>query len=154
MSLHSSHIDAGLKARLAGLDTVADKIRLLNNAGMKRADIARLLDKRYQHVRNVLERDAAKQPKTVAAEGTEATSATYLKVAADGSVLIPSDMARAAGWRSGQALHASLGEGAVQILPVDVAVERLQALVASFDNGDVSPVDELIAERRAEAGRE
>ena len=38
--------------------TVADKIRALSAAGVARADIARFLGKRYQHVRNVLEDDA------------------------------------------------------------------------------------------------
>src|ERR1700753_1713892 len=38
--------------------TVADKIRALAAAGVPRADIARFLGKRYQHVRNVLEGDA------------------------------------------------------------------------------------------------
>src|SRR5476649_533140 len=38
--------------------TVADKIRALAGAGVPRADIARFLGKRYQHVRNVLEGDA------------------------------------------------------------------------------------------------
>src|SRR5579872_4571293 len=38
--------------------TVADKIRALAGAGVARADIARFLGKRYQHVRNVLEGDA------------------------------------------------------------------------------------------------
>jgi hypothetical protein len=38
--------------------TVAGKIRALAAAGVPRADIARFLGKRYQHVRNVLEDDA------------------------------------------------------------------------------------------------
>src|SRR5215472_7553982 len=38
--------------------TVANKIRALSTAGVARADIARFLGKRYQHVRNVLEGDA------------------------------------------------------------------------------------------------
>ena len=38
--------------------TVSDKIRALAAAGYARADIARHLGKRYQHVRNVLEEDA------------------------------------------------------------------------------------------------
>jgi hypothetical protein len=37
-----------------GLTTTSDKIRALANAGYERADIARYLDIRYQHVRNVL----------------------------------------------------------------------------------------------------
>ena len=42
--------------------TVADKIRALSTAGVPRADIARFLGKRYQHVRNVLEDDAQSRP--------------------------------------------------------------------------------------------
>jgi len=37
-----------------GLVTKADKIRALDRAGFSRADIARFLDIRYQHVRNTL----------------------------------------------------------------------------------------------------
>jgi antitoxin component of MazEF toxin-antitoxin module len=40
-----------------GIKTVSDKIRALNQAGFARAEIARFLGKRYQHVRNVLEGD-------------------------------------------------------------------------------------------------
>jgi hypothetical protein len=46
--------------------TVADKIRALAGAGVARADIARFLGKRYQHVRNVLEDDAQSRPQSVA----------------------------------------------------------------------------------------
>ena len=41
--------------------SVADKIRELNGMGIARAEIGRLLGKRYQHVRNVLERDHRKE---------------------------------------------------------------------------------------------
>ncbi len=41
--------------------TVSDKIRKLDDAGYPRAEIARLLNKRYQHVRNVLEGDRLRQ---------------------------------------------------------------------------------------------
>ncbi len=40
--------------------TVSDRIRALDAAGVARADIARFLGKRYQHVRNVLEADQVK----------------------------------------------------------------------------------------------
>ncbi len=39
---------------IKGLETTSSKIRALNAKGYKRADIARFLGKRYQHVRNVL----------------------------------------------------------------------------------------------------
>lgn len=40
--------------------SISDKIRELNDMGVARAEIARLLGKRYQHVRNVLTGDARK----------------------------------------------------------------------------------------------
>jgi hypothetical protein len=39
-----------------GLQTTADKIRALANAGYDRTEIAKFLNIRYQHVRNVLVR--------------------------------------------------------------------------------------------------
>src|SRR5271170_5269077 len=51
-----------LDAIAARHTTVADKIRALSAAGVPRADIARFLGKRYQHVRNVLEDDAQRRP--------------------------------------------------------------------------------------------
>jgi hypothetical protein len=56
-------------AKIVGSDmTVSDKIRALASAGYPRAEIARLLDKRYQHVRNVLEADRLHPPRSKAAE--------------------------------------------------------------------------------------
>jgi hypothetical protein len=48
--------------------TVSGKIRALAAAGYPRAEIARLLDKRYQHVRNVLEADRLHPPRSKLAE--------------------------------------------------------------------------------------
>ena len=44
-----------------GLQTTSEKIRVLNAAHYERSEIARLLQKRYQHVRNVLEDATAEQ---------------------------------------------------------------------------------------------
>ena len=41
-----------------GIDTVSGKIRKLNKSGYTRSQIADALNKRYQHVRNVLVEDA------------------------------------------------------------------------------------------------
>lgn len=41
-------------AQLDNIPTVSGKIRFLASTGMSRGDIAKKLDKRYQHVRNVL----------------------------------------------------------------------------------------------------
>ncbi len=49
--------------------TVSDKIRALDAAGYSRAAIARMLGKRYQHVRNVLEADAVKHAAAASSQG-------------------------------------------------------------------------------------
>ena len=55
MSKHISREQRDAMKRLcAGLKTTSDKIRALGNGDFARADIARYLDIRYQHVRNVL----------------------------------------------------------------------------------------------------
>lgn len=46
---------------VSGMSGVSQKIRALDAAGYARADIARYLEKRYQHVRNVLVQDEAKR---------------------------------------------------------------------------------------------
>lgn len=46
--------DIHIDKQLSQLKTVSDKIRYLAKQGWERADIAKKLNKRYQHVRNVL----------------------------------------------------------------------------------------------------
>ena len=43
------------KKEMEGLKTISSKIRYLHNEGLTRGQIATALNKRYQHVRNVLE---------------------------------------------------------------------------------------------------
>lgn len=49
-----------VQAELDKIETVSNKIRFLDRQGFTRADISRILNKRYQHVRNVLEEDKKK----------------------------------------------------------------------------------------------
>lgn len=47
-------LSKSVKEQLNGLETKSAKIRFLKSEGHSTADIARILDIRYQHVRNVL----------------------------------------------------------------------------------------------------
>jgi len=49
-----------IQSKLDEQTTVSAKIRFLDKEGFTRADISRILNKRYQHVRNVLEEDKKK----------------------------------------------------------------------------------------------
>src|SRR5690242_1483542 len=51
--------------------SIADKIRALDAGGLPRAEIARRLGKRYQHVRNVLEGDKLRALAPSGAGGVE-----------------------------------------------------------------------------------
>ncbi len=47
-------LSADIVKGLEGCATTSAKIRYLASQGISRADIARIVDQRYQHVRNVL----------------------------------------------------------------------------------------------------
>ncbi|MCC7015790.1 MAG: hypothetical protein IT564_01115, partial [Rhodospirillales bacterium] len=74
----------------SGLPTKSAKIRALSQAGYRRADIARHLGIRYQHVRNVLERPTGGEAanKAKAAEEHPGTMA-WAQIGPDGRVVIP-----------------------------------------------------------------
>jgi hypothetical protein len=151
--------------------SVSDKIRALNAAGLTRAEIARMLGKRYQHVRNVLEGDKARSsgvaeppatPWVAPAPGhrsqppaaSPGPQVFRLAVGADGSVVLP-EVARAMlGAQRGGVVMGHI-EGDRLVLMNAVASARLaQEMVRAAIPGDVSLVDSLIRDRRREAARE
>ena len=167
---------------VASQATVSDKIRALNVAGFPRAEIARLLGKRYQHVRNVLEGDkvgrAALAAIGVADEpvaferddmrpGRRPSSAPprpeyqdrgrgvfRLSVRSDGSVLLPPSVREALDFGAGGGLIARL-EGDLFVLQGPRETERrIRKIIPKWKPGEPLWSDELIAERRREAALE
>jgi DNA-binding CsgD family transcriptional regulator/bifunctional DNA-binding transcriptional regulator/antitoxin component of YhaV-PrlF toxin-antitoxin module len=129
----------------AGLATTSDKIRALGSAGYRPAEIAAHLGIRYQHAYNVLK---ASGPETA---GTRPVSAT---LGADARVGIPSAYRKAMGVGPGDVLILRCEDGELRISGRDATIRRIQEEVRRHVPADVSLVDELIAERRAEAARE
>lgn len=77
----------------------------------------------------------------------------------NGRVLVPARVRRALGLRQGSILHVSVDDrGRILLERPSVAWQRAQALVAGADPvDDAAPgsvVDELLTERRVDAGRE
>lgn len=145
---------------IRGLETVSDKIRALDAAGFARADIARFLDKRYQHVRNVLvaarpAKEVPQRPDSLRADVAEVAAQPRLKarlqIGAGGRIVIPAEMREAMGVAEGDGLLARVVDGELQLLSQDAAIRKVQALVRQHVPPGVSLADELIAERRAEA---
>ena len=77
-----------------------------------------------------------------------------LKVGQDGRLLVPADLRDRTGIERGGSVIAEVRDGALVIEPAGAWLDRAQAIARKYDRGQGSPVDELIAERRAEAARE
>jgi AbrB family looped-hinge helix DNA binding protein len=139
----------------------SDKIRALAARGVARADIARLLGVRYQQVRNVLERDKAREAKPAGMSEPpqpmlldDNTPSAKVRIGPDGRVVIPAVMREALGLKEGDVLFARLEGGEIKLLTPKAAMLRAQAIVRRFVPEGVSLADELIADRRREAERE
>jgi hypothetical protein len=168
-----------LAALTRGQTTVAGKIRALAAAGVPRADIARFLGKRYQHVRNVLEGDAqsgsAGQTESQSGyvlgkadlSGVNDRAATYradedpkeidrrspghfwLRVRPDGSLPLPPEVLERLRTQPGERVFLALGDDAAEIIGSDTAMERARDLVRSRLGNRQGVVDRFMAEKRA-----
>lgn len=78
----------------------------------------------------------------------------FLTVAPNGRVMIPADVRAELGLNGGDKLAARVVDGTLVLEPFETIVRRVQEMVAKYKVDGVSVVDELIAERRAEAARE
>ena len=100
--------EAEMDRLVAGSRTKSDKIRVLNNAGVDRAAIARYLGIRYQHVYNVLHRDGAIKPAggaTVREAPVPVPAEVWqLKMGAGGLVELPAAFVEAEGLAAGDVL--------------------------------------------------
>jgi hypothetical protein len=153
--------------------TVSDKIRALDSAGYPRAEIARLLAKRYQHVRNVLEADKIRSPKqhfdvraqepsgveegkaeefVLPHRGPDHGSFFRLLVGPDGGVYLPAEVCRALAVGPGDVLVGKLDGKDFSLTDGETSMRRAQQYVRRMiAAGGGSVVDELIADRRREA---
>jgi bifunctional DNA-binding transcriptional regulator/antitoxin component of YhaV-PrlF toxin-antitoxin module len=164
--------DSEVARIVASEASVSDKIRALDAAGYSRADIARALGKRYQHVRNVLEGDktrgsgVSEPPAAMAwaapapgdasgrAVPTPGAQVFRLVVGADGEIVLPEAARARLGIRPGDVVMGHV-EGDRLVLMNAIASARLaQELVRAAIPGDDSLVDSLIRDRRREAAQE
>lgn len=157
----------------AGLPSKSAKMRELANSGYKRADIARYLGVRYQFVYNVLSaahhasnnqeqsNDAqggnGESPEPDRDVGTAAAVKAkwiWATVGKDGLVGLPSAFLGALGVMEGDQVQLTLEKNTIRILNRTSALRELQKQVRRYVPENVSLVDELLIERRAEAARE
>lgn len=77
-----------------------------------------------------------------------------LKMGADGRILIPAEMRKAAGMGPNDVILAEVKDGEIRLATSLTRLRQLQAMLAPLAPPGVSIVDEFIAEKRAEAARE
>ena len=147
-----------MDAITAGLPTKSAKIRALDTAGVKRADIARYLDIRYQHVRQVLMNPPKKLTVGFAEAGdsfAQFPSAPFkVQVAAAGRIVIPSEVRNELGIEEGATLVGRIEDNQLILETTAGAIVRAQALVRKYVPEGISLSQELIADRRAETERD
>jgi bifunctional DNA-binding transcriptional regulator/antitoxin component of YhaV-PrlF toxin-antitoxin module len=133
-----------------GLSTKSAKIRALAEAGFARADIARYLEIRYQHVRNVLIADHSDH----SLSASQSSGSVWRSIGDHGEIWLPSDLLAAANVRPGDEVLVRQDENGLHICGRNAAIRQAKAMIRDYIPDDASLADELIAERRAEAVRE
>lgn len=133
--------------------STAAKIRRLAAQGRSRADIARELGIRYQHVRNVLVRDEEKA-KAKNTQSSDAAMPRKIRVAADGSATVPAKAVEMLGVKAGDVLFVRVQSDEIHLLTRAAVTRRVQSIVREFVPEGVSLVDELLDERRREVQAE
>lgn len=152
----SSADRAEMDRAVLGMQTKSDKIRALAGRGFERADIARYLGIRYQHVRNVLVQDESKSAREAVLEDNmePCPSFAWTRVGPGGRVVIPAPIREALGLAEGADIQVRLEKGEIRIVPRDTAVQYLQEAVAKYLPKGMNLVDALVDDRREEARRE
>lgn len=161
-----AHLD--IQRVLQSAATVSDKIRALAAMGLARAEIARVLGKRYQHVRNVLEADKLRDHGGGVAEDAPSTfdagpsgpvmtftqpGGGLFRLVLDGSgrLEVPVELSQAWGLKPGSVLTGRLQGDEFSIVTQATSIRRAQEIVMRLIPRDVSLSEELIADRRREA---
>lgn len=147
--------DEEMRALTAPLRTKAEKIRALGRAGVTAADIRRFLGIRYQHAYNVLKRAGIALNGRASGDGRAGTGRPARTVLDEsGCIRIPDAIRESWGVAPGAELLLRLEGGELRVFTRAAGLSLAQGIVRRYLRGGESPADELIAERRREAGED
>lgn len=143
-----------MRALTEPLRTKADKIRVLGRAGASAGDIGRFLRIRYQHAYNVLKRAGIPVSGAAGREpGRAGSTPTKTVLDASGSIRIPRAVLEAWNVSPGDELLVRLDDGELRMLTRNAGARRARDILRKYAREGQSMAEELIAERRREAGR-
>lgn len=157
---------AQLQAVAAGETTISNKVRALARHGASRREIADLLGRSYQQVRQVLVEDERRQglrrfppgpelepgstPIVQAQASVQLEGIFRMLLDAEGRLKVPDEVAAAVGVRPGGVVIGRMQDGELVLSGPGTAMRKAQELVRSLIPQDVSLADELVADRRRE----
>lgn len=118
-----------MEAIVAGVPTKSEKIRLLHRAGVAKADIARFLDIRYQHVYNVLLKDKATKPQSSAADEQVVQQVFQVKLGAGLKMALPEEFAKDEGLEDGDVVICRRDSDGLKIMSSAAAADYLRTVL-------------------------
>jgi antitoxin component of MazEF toxin-antitoxin module len=147
-----------------GVETKSEKIRALARKGVPTAEIARQLEIRYQHARNVLLASGQHKGRSEVESKASAERHRPLTVlvghcgwaelTAEGAVTIPAALIAKAGFNLGTEIFVRVNADGIELLTKEAADRRAKRIAERFRQPGRSEVDEFIADKRAEAAAE
>ncbi len=78
----------------------------------------------------------------------------HVTIASNGRIVIPANLRQELGLHGGEKLNIRVVDGTLVLETREAAIESIRAMMRPYINTNISVVDELIAERRAEAANE
>jgi antitoxin component of MazEF toxin-antitoxin module len=150
----------------ARYERISDKTRALSDAGCSISQIAKVLDRSYQQIRQVVKEYEARKARSGATmpavepaprlerkaplEQSGPTALFRLTADEDGSVRLPRHVAEAFGVSPGDVVVGVAGDGELVLRSGGASIKRAQELVRALIPGEDSLADSLIADRRRE----
>jgi len=129
----------------ADVKVIADRIRILHDAGAERSEIARFLDKKYQHVHNVLKRSnrlaGAPEPSVPVDTGGDIHSVT---IAAGNRIALPASWLQNQGLAEGSVLICREEDGSLRIMSRAAASAVLRGLARQRMPDQAALLDALL----------
>jgi hypothetical protein len=118
-----------MEAIVQGVATKSEKIRLLHAAGAKRADIARFLEIRYQHVYNVLKDRGGRDEVNEVGAPSDPGQVSRARVEAGSKIALPREFVEAEGLRAGDEVICRRDPDGIKIMSRAAVQEQLKAVL-------------------------
>lgn len=127
----------------AGAETISEKIRILYDSGVSKTDISAFVERRYQHVYNVI-KDYEKRKAAGAPVAAVAPAVLRLTVDSDGTLRLPPEWLEAEGLKAGDVIICRTEARGLLLMSRDAAAEVLRDFARKHMPGEAALLDALL----------